>query len=120
MPNGPPIITWEEKQKTASQLATACQTVDFVYIINYLIPEDVLDEAFSWSEKLFNLELEKKKLAPHPPGHVVHRGYSWPGLEKVSNSMGDEEDPELTKKLRKVSDIEMSRLYTAELGLVAL
>ncbi|KAJ8105451.1 hypothetical protein ONZ43_g7423 [Nemania bipapillata] len=26
-------------------------------------------------------------LAPHPPGPSVHRGYSWPGLEKVSQTI---------------------------------
>lgn len=47
-------------------------------------------------------------LAPHPPGHVVHRGYSWPGLEKVSNSMGDEDNPDLVKKLRQVPDVKVN------------
>ncbi|KAL9592609.1 MAG: hypothetical protein Q9179_006548 [Wetmoreana sp. 5 TL-2023] len=98
----------EEKQKIASELANACQTVGFVYVINHLIPHDLLDDAFTWSRKLFNLKQEEKMLAPHPPGHVVHRGYSWPGLEKVSNSMGDENDPDLAKKLRQVSDIKES------------
>ncbi|KAL8691729.1 MAG: hypothetical protein Q9224_004107, partial [Gallowayella concinna] len=114
---GVPVIdfaTWkssnsqEEKQKIASPLAKACATVGFVYIINHLLPHEKVTEAFAWSKKLFDLGQEQKKLAPHPPGHVVHRGYSWPGLEKVSNSMGDEEDTELVKQLRKVSDIKES------------
>ena len=47
-------------------------------------------------------------LAPHPSGFTVHRGYSWPGLEKVSNAMGDEDDKEdLTKSLRQVSDVKV-------------
>ncbi|KAL8670378.1 MAG: hypothetical protein Q9168_005083 [Polycauliona sp. 1 TL-2023] len=98
----------EEKQEISSQLASACQTVGFVYIVNHLIPHETIKAAFSWSEKLFDLEQQQKMLAPHPPGHVVHRGYSWPGLEKVSNSMGDEDDPQLIKKLRQVSDIKES------------
>ncbi|KAI4132409.1 MAG: hypothetical protein LQ341_006279 [Variospora aurantia] len=95
----------EEKQRIASQLAQACQSIGFVYIVNHRIPHERLQEAFHWSKKLFNLEQEQKMLAPHPPGHVVHRGYSWPGLEKVSNSMGDEDDPDLATKLRQVSDL---------------
>ncbi|KAL8814851.1 MAG: hypothetical protein Q9223_005960 [Gallowayella weberi] len=95
----------EEKQMIASQLATVCETVGFVYIINHLLPHEEVTEAFAWSKRFFDLRQDQKRLAPHPPGHVVHRGYSWPGLEKVSNSMGDEEDPELVKQLRKVSDI---------------
>ncbi len=50
-------------------------------------------------------------LAPHPPAFTVHRGYSWPGLEKVSNAMGDEEDVEnLKKELRQVSDVKVDNL----------
>lgn len=97
-----------EKQKIASQLADACKTVGFVYIINHLLPPEKVAEAFAWSKKLFELTQGQKMLAPHPPGHVVHRGYSWPGLEKVSNSMGDEADTaELVKELRQVSDIKV-------------
>lgn len=114
---GIPVVnfaTWtdgsprEERQKIASQLAHACQTVGFVYIINHRIPHEKLREAFDLSKKLFDLGQDKKMLAPHPPGHVVHRGYSWPGLEKVSNSMGDEDDPDLATKLRQVSDLKVS------------
>ncbi|KAI4118484.1 MAG: hypothetical protein LQ345_001477 [Seirophora villosa] len=114
---GIPVVnfaTWtdgsprEERQKIASQLAHACQTVGFVYIINHRIPHEKLREAFDLSKKLFDLGQDKKMLAPHPPGHVVHRGYSWPGLEKVSNSMGDEDDPDLATKLRQVSDLKES------------
>ena len=100
----------EEKQKISSQLASACQTVGFVFIINHLLPHEKVSEAFAWSKKMFDLNQKQKMLAPHPPGHVVHRGYSWPGLEKVSNSMGDEDDPELVKKLRQVSDIKVSQI----------
>ncbi|KAL8917798.1 MAG: hypothetical protein Q9172_005687 [Xanthocarpia lactea] len=98
----------EEKQKIAGQLVSACQRVGFVFVINHLLPPDKLGEAFAWSKKMFDLEQKQKMLAPHPPGHVVHRGYSWPGLEKVSNSMGDEDDPGLIGKLRQVADIKES------------
>lgn len=36
------------------------------------------------SKKFFSLPLETKLLAPHPPGGAHHRGYSAPGLEKVT------------------------------------
>ncbi|KAL8881562.1 MAG: hypothetical protein Q9192_007772 [Flavoplaca navasiana] len=98
----------EGKQKISSQLASACKSVGFVYIVNHLMPHEKISEAFLWSKKMFDLEQKQKMLAPHPPGYVVHRGYSWPGLEKVSNSMGDENDPELVNKLRQVSDVKES------------
>lgn len=96
-----------EKEQIASELIHACQTVGFVYVVNHRIPHETLQEAFAWSKKLFDLKQEDKMLAPHPPGHAVHRGYSWPGLEKVSNNMGDEADPDLATKLRQVSDIKV-------------
>lgn len=71
-----------------------------------------LEEAFGWSKKLFDLKTEEKMLAPHPDGPKVHRGYSWPGLEKVNQVLGDEEDSEtLKKKTREVVDCKVSRWF---------
>lgn len=60
----------EERQNIATELATACRQVGFVYIINHGVQDDLLDEAFGWSKKLFDLSEEKKMLAPHPPGNT--------------------------------------------------
>ena len=98
----------EEKKAVAEKLIDACRNVGFVYIINHPISPKRLAEAFDLSKKLFDLPAEKKKLAPHPPGFAVHRGYSWPGLEKVSNAMGDEKDKDnLVKNLRSIGDIKV-------------
>ena len=97
----------EQRKEVANQLVEACRNVGFVYIINHNVAPNRLAEAFGWSKKLFDLELKQKMLAPHPDGYTVHRGYSWPGLEKVSNAMGDEEDEDLTKNLRQVSDVKV-------------
>jgi hypothetical protein len=40
--------------------------------------------------------------APHPDGPTVHRGYSWPGLEKVSQVISS--DLEVGESLRSVRD----------------
>ena len=104
-----PTSTQSQREKIAAQLADACKRVGFVYIINHGISSQKLAEVFDWMRLLFSLPDEKKMLAPHPPGFTVHRGYSWPGLEKVSNSMGDEEDADdLAKKLREVPDVKVS------------
>lgn len=58
----------EERQQVAEELADACRHVGFVYIINHGVEDELLDEAFGWSKKLFDLPEEKKMLAPHPPG----------------------------------------------------
>ena len=100
--------TRHEKKDIAGQLVEACRKVGFCYITNHDISPQYLSQAFHWSKKLFDLKQEEKMLAPHPDGYAVHRGYSWPGLEKVSNAMGDEDDIEnLKKELRQVSDIKV-------------
>ncbi|KAF7588153.1 hypothetical protein BBP40_006120 [Aspergillus hancockii] len=91
--------------QTAQELVKACQTVGFVYIINHSLPESVLGEAFEWSRRFFELPKEDKMKAPHPPGWAVHRGYSWPGLEKVTQTMSTGDDEETKKKLREVPDV---------------
>lgn len=117
----PPIPTvdfsqWDEgtskqRKDVAHQLVEACRSVGFCYITNHNIRPEYLAQAFAWSKRLFDLRQDEKMLAPHPPAFTVHRGYSWPGLEKVSNAMGDEEDVEnLKKELRQVSDVKVDNL----------
>jgi hypothetical protein len=48
------------------------------------------------------LPLETKMLAPHPPGGSHHRGYSAPGVEKVSQGVYDVNE---LNKLREVSAV---------------
>ena len=103
-----PDATSEDKKAVAAQLVDACRNVGFVTITNHSVSPERLTEAFAMSKQLFDLPMEEKMLAPHPPGFAVHRGYSWPGLEKVSNAMGDETDKDNLKgELRSVSDIKV-------------
>jgi isopenicillin N synthase-like dioxygenase len=81
--------------------------VGFVYITNHSLPESMLGEAFHWSERFFKLTQDEKLKAPHPPGWAVHRGYSWPGLEKVSQAMSTGVDQEVTEQLREIPDIKV-------------
>ena len=97
----------EQKREIANQLTEACKTVGFVYIVNHAVSPRRLAEAFAWAKKLFDLKREEKMLAPHPNGSAVHRGYSWPGLEKVSDLMGDEDDADAAKNARQVSDVKV-------------
>jgi isopenicillin N synthase-like dioxygenase len=97
--------TPESRLATAKALTAACQETGFVYIVNHSVSPDLLEEAFAWTKRLFDLRTDEKMLAPHPPGPKVHRGYSWPGLEKVSQVLGDEEDVEKqVDALRGVKD----------------
>jgi isopenicillin N synthase-like dioxygenase len=97
--------------QVAKQIVSASREVGFVYIINHALPDSLLDEAFEWSRRFFALSEEDKLKAPHPEGWAVHRGYSWPGLEKVSQAMSEENDEERIKMLREVTDFKVAFLF---------
>ncbi|RYP15474.1 hypothetical protein DL765_005681 [Monosporascus sp. GIB2] len=84
------------------------RTISFVYIANHGIANNLLEEAFRFSRELFALPQETKMLAPHPPGPNVHRGYSWPGLEKVTQNIIEEGDEATEAKSRKIPDVKES------------
>lgn len=82
---------WKDPQDRTGRLRVAQEIVDtfknvgFVYLVNHSLPGIVLDEAFDWTKRFFfSLFEEDKMKAPHPKRRaVVHRGYPWPGLEKI-------------------------------------
>lgn len=94
--------------KAAQDLVRACREVGFVYIKNHGVPQDQLDQAFALSKQFYDLPTEDKMKAKHPPGYEVHRGYSWPGFEKVAGTQSETEDEEWAKKLREVQDYKVS------------
>lgn len=96
-----------DRLRVAKELVKACQTVGFVYIVNHYLQESVIDGAFDWSRRFFQLPREVKMKAPHPEGWAVHRGYSWPGLEKVSQMMSTVDDEQARRKLREVPDVKV-------------
>jgi isopenicillin N synthase-like dioxygenase len=95
-----------ERLSLAKSLVSACQQVGFVYIISHGLEPQLLDNAFETSKALFALDREAKMQAPHPDGHAVHRGYSYPGLEKVSQYAGGEEG--VVEQLRQIADCKES------------
>ncbi|KAL1964656.1 hypothetical protein VTN77DRAFT_6682 [Rasamsonia byssochlamydoides] len=112
-----PIVDFSAWKKTddkaarlqvAKEIVNACREVGFVYIVNHALPDSLLDEAFDWSRRFFALSQEDKLKAPHPKGWAVHRGYSWPGLEKVSQAISEGNDEERVKKLREITDCKVS------------
>jgi isopenicillin N synthase-like dioxygenase len=68
--------TVEHRLAVAKELADACHNVGFVFIINHGVSQELLEEAFGWSKRLFDLKTEEKMLVPHPDRPTVHRGYS--------------------------------------------
>lgn len=100
----------DERNAASAELVKACKEVGFAYIINHGVPQAMVDDAFATSKRLYDLSLEQKMKAPHPPGWAHHRGYSWQGLEKVSaaHSKGDDHDQALADVLRKTVDCKES------------
>ncbi|KAJ4147022.1 hypothetical protein LMH87_001575 [Akanthomyces muscarius] len=88
-------------EQAANELCKAFREVGFAYIKNHGIPEERIEEAFSWSHKFFNLPQSEKDKAPHPPEGWYHRGYSSVGREKVSQNVFD---PNSLAQHRKIPD----------------
>jgi isopenicillin N synthase-like dioxygenase len=106
--------------KVAKEIVEASKGLGFVYITNHSVSDSLLDEAFEWSRRFFALSTEDKLRAPHPEGWAIHRGYSWPGLEKVSDGLSEGDDAERIKKLREIADFKVCvarSLYNAFSGL---
>jgi isopenicillin N synthase-like dioxygenase len=94
----------EDQDKIAKEIDDAFRSMGFVYLKNHGVRKELLEECFAWSKKFFDLPLETKMLAPHPPGGSHHRGYSAPGVEKVSQGVYDINE---LNKLREVSCIHL-------------
>ncbi|KAI9702762.1 MAG: hypothetical protein M1836_007976 [Candelina mexicana] len=97
-----------DRTKVAQDLALACRRVGFVYITGHGIPPETIEKTFAVSKQLFGLPYEDKMKAPHPPGGAVHRGYSYPGQEKVSQATSDDEEGTQVKALRQIKDCKES------------
>ncbi|KAJ7597562.1 Clavaminate synthase-like protein [Mycena floridula] len=79
-----PFLDGSNKQQVADSVLDAFKCLGFLYLTNHGILQSQLDQMFDWSKRFFALPEEIKQLAPHPASGTHHRGYSAPGLEKVS------------------------------------
>ncbi|KAK2627770.1 hypothetical protein QTJ16_002416 [Diplocarpon rosae] len=79
----------DSRLKAARELVGACHTTGFVYIKNYGILASLLEEAFSWSKKFYDLGEHERSSAAHPPGSLIYRGYSKLGHETVQPIDGE-------------------------------
>jgi len=70
----------------------ACRSVGFLSIVNHAVPSAVIDAMRSASEQFFGLSMEAK-LALHPDGPEINRGYAAKGSEGLSYSLGVDASP---------------------------
>jgi hypothetical protein len=101
-----------DRLKAGQALVAACHDLGFVKIIGHGLSKEEIDEALAWVKKVYDLPLEEKMKAPHPPGFMPHRGYSGLSKEKVIEL---EEDaprravlPNGKEPVRKITDYKVS------------
>lgn len=121
--------------EVGAKVYQAFKEVGFAYIENHGIPQEVVDEAFTWvrlpggrgggggiggrssvgrcswlttgeqSRRFFGLPQSEKDKLPHPPEGWYHRGYSGIGREKVSQMVFDADG---IARARRVPDVKES------------
>lgn len=102
-----------QKQKaTAEELYQACSRYGFVTLTGIGVSEDRLRDLFAYSKRLFDLPLDDKMKAPHPPGYMPHRGYSHIGLEKVYSKAQRDADQAANGSGEELRKTENSRVST--------
>ncbi|KAG1854772.1 thymine dioxygenase [Suillus tomentosus] len=79
-----PFLDGSAKQQAADQLLGSFKSYGFVYLTNFGLSNEEVQEMFDLSKRFFALSHETKMLAPHPDSGMHHRGYSFPGQEKES------------------------------------
>ncbi|CAG9988095.1 unnamed protein product [Clonostachys byssicola] len=93
-----PNCSRQDFAKTGDEIYKAFKDIGFAYIKNHVVPQEVVDEAFSWSKKFFALPQSEKDKVPHPAEGWYHRGYSGIGREKVTQMVFDDEGIALERK----------------------
>ncbi|KAI1774101.1 Clavaminate synthase-like protein [Hypoxylon cercidicola] len=101
----------EERVKVGQRLVETLHRFGFIKIVGHGFPKRDIDEALAWTKRLFDLPVDEKMKAPHPPGPMPHRGYSSIGKEKVYSQADvaeHKEDGDVGQSLRKISDFKES------------
>ncbi|KAL8654638.1 MAG: hypothetical protein Q9226_003355 [Calogaya cf. arnoldii] len=86
------LLSSSEQDHVAAlrQIDDAFQTFGFIYLNNHTIPQEMVEEAFSWqSKRFFDLPHDVKQLIAHPPNADDHRGFAEVGLGLVSQGIWD-------------------------------
>lgn len=110
----PQQIPHEERLKVGQSLVETLHRFGFIKIIGHGFPKRDITEALAWTKRLFDLPLEEKMKAPHPPGPMPHRGYSSIGKEKVysqSDVENHKKSGNVGQSLRNVSDFKVGTTH---------
>ncbi|KAE8395433.1 hypothetical protein BDV23DRAFT_144988 [Aspergillus alliaceus] len=77
-----------QREEFCRQFVSILKEYGFLKLINHGIPFAQIDLAFAAARHFFQLPLEQKLKAPHPPTAHPHRGFSPVGLENVGAVSG--------------------------------
>jgi isopenicillin N synthase-like dioxygenase len=102
--------TAQERLAAGRALVEACHDLGFVIVKGHGLSKQEIGDAFAWTKRLFDLPVEDKMKAPHPPGNMPHRGYSGIGKEKVysPDDLGRHTgEANVGQQLRKISDFKV-------------
>lgn len=80
----------EQKVKFCHDLVDSFAKYGFVQLENHDISPETLKSTFELSREFFDLPLEKKMKAAHPPRPNPHRGYSYISQESIAGVSGFE------------------------------
>ena len=89
----------------AADLDRACRTVGFVQIVGHGVPQEAIDGLTGALDQLFGLPLEVKRQYAAPRSSI-NRGYSPPGSERLSYSLGVDSPVDLFEAFNVGADID--------------
>lgn len=82
--------TQEQQDRFCKDLVDSFAAYGFVQLENHAITADTLKSTFETSKAFFNLPLDLKMKAAHPPRPNPHRGYSYVSQESIAGVTGYE------------------------------
>ncbi|KAL1861892.1 hypothetical protein Plec18170_000715 [Paecilomyces lecythidis] len=94
----------EESDEFCRLLLETLKTHGVAKIKNHSISQDSINELFSMARRFFELPLEDKLVAKHPPQANPNRGYCYVGQESVGNISGFEKGLNPGKSLRDIKE----------------
>ncbi|CAF3496359.1 unnamed protein product [Fusarium graminearum] len=98
--------TPDQKKDFCDSLLRLLKKRGGVKLVNHSIPSEDIHELFAQTKRFFELPLETKMIAKHPPQANPNRGYSFVGQENVANISGYEKGlgPQTTRDIKETVD----------------
>ena len=76
-------ISSAQRSEVARELVGACRKTGLVYISNHGVTPALVEEAFAWAKKFFDLPIADKMQVRHPKDSAIFRGYNPVGAQQV-------------------------------------